>query len=387
MMDNRIERAWDRVQRMRPIIEAHRGEAERLRRLPDAVAQAFVEANVYRLLVPAELGGENVDPITYYDLAEEVSFYDGSAGWNYAIGATGGVVAGGLGAEQMRVVLAKPDCGLSGGGAPTGRAVAVEGGYRLTGRWGWASGIHHARWAIAYCPVYDGERPRLSAEGVPIVLGFIAPKAACTILDTWHVSGMRGTGSTEFELNDVFVAREMVLRVLSGAARHPQPVFRMPATFFGFNHCCVLTGIARGAVAGLKALAATKTSPMTGISLRDDAGGQYAVAKAEALVESSGLNVRDAFRQLWERVVAGETVPDGMKAHVRRACAHATECAVEAVDLCYRAACGSAVFESAPFERALRDAHAAASHITLRQTMMEEAGRVAFGLRPRSPLF
>jgi indole-3-acetate monooxygenase len=76
-----------------------------------------------------------------------------------------------------------------------------------------------------------------------------------------------------------------------------------------------------------------------------------------------------------------------MKARVRRACAHATECAVEAVDLCYRAACGSAVFESAPFERALRDAHAAASHITLRQTMMEEAGRVAFGLRPRSPLF
>jgi indole-3-acetate monooxygenase len=386
-MNDRIERVWARVRQLRSLIEAHRGEADLLRRLPDAIAQAFVEANVYRLLVPEEFGGEGIDPITYYDLAEEVSFYDGSIGWNYAIGATGGVVAGGLPAKQMRAILARPDCGVAGGGAPTGRAAAVDGGYRLTGRWGWASGIHHAKWAIAYCPVYDGDRPRTSAGGAPVVLGFIAPREACTILDTWHVGGMRGTGSTEFEFDDVFVPQEMVLRVLSGESRHPYPIFRMPATFFGFNHCCVLTGIARCAVAGLKSLAATKTSAMAGISLRDDVRAQYAIAKAEALIESSGLNVRESFRLLWDKVVAGEPVALEMKARVRRACAHATQCAVEAVDLSYAAACGSAVFESAPFERALRDVHAAASHITLRHTMMEEAGRVAFGLPPRSPLF
>jgi len=386
-MDDRIERVWARTRELRPIIEAHRGEGDQLRRLPDAVARAFVDANVYRLLVPPELGGEGIDPLTYYDLAEEVSLWDGSVGWNYAIGATGGVVAGGLPIKQMRVVLAGPDCGIAGGGAPVGRAVAVEGGFRLSGRWAWASGIHHARWVIAYCPVYDGETPRKSADGAPVVLGFIAPKEACTILDTWHVGGMRGTGSTEFELHDVFVPQEMVLHLLSGESRHPDPIFRMPGTFFGFNHCCVLTGIARRAVAGLKSLALTKTSPMAGVNLRDEAQGQYAVAKAEAMVESSGLNVRESFRMLWERVVGGEPVPLEIKARVRRACAHATESAVEAVDLCYRAACGSALFESAPFEQALRDAHAAASHITLRHTMMEEAGRVAFGLRPRSPLF
>jgi indole-3-acetate monooxygenase len=385
-MQDKIERAWEQVRRMRPIIEAHRDEAEQLRRLPDAVAQAFLEANVYRLLVPEEFGGEGIDPVTFYELAEEVSSYDGSAGWNYAIGATGGVVAGGLPAKQMREVLASPECGIAGGGAPIGRAVAVAGGYRLTGRWGWASGIHHAKWAIAYCPVYDGERPRMSDHG-PVVLGFIAPQKSCTILDTWHVGGMCGTGSTEFELNGVFVPEEMVLRLLSGEARLPYPIFRMPATFFGFNHCCVLTGIARSAVAALKSLAATKTSAMAGIRLRDDVRAQYDVARAEALVESSSLNVRESFRMVWDRVVAGEHVALDVKARVRRACAHATQCAVEAVDLCYRSACGTAVFESAPFFRALRDVHAAASHITLRHTMMEEAGRVAFGLPPRSPLF
>ena len=386
-MDDKIERVWARVRELRPLIEAYRGEADLLRRLPDPIAQAFVKANVYRLLVPEELGGDGIDPITYYDLAEEVSFYDGSVGWNYAIGATGGVVVGGLPAQQMRAILASPDCGVAGGGAPVGRAVAVEGGYRLSGRWGWASGIHHAKWAVAYCPVYDGERPRTSAAGAPVVLGFIAPREACTILDTWHVGGMRGTGSTEFELDDVFVPREMMLRVLSGESRHPQPIFRMPGTFFGFNHCCVLTGIARRALAGLKSLAMTKTSSMAGISLRDDVRAQYAVAQAEALVESGGLNVRESFRVLWDKVLAGEPVALDTRARVRRACAHAAQSAVEAVDLCYATACGSALFESAPFERALRDVHAAATHITLRHTMMEEAGRVAFGLPPRSPLF
>lgn len=386
-MDDKIERVWARVRELRPLIEAYRGEGDLLRRLPDPIAQAFVKANVYRLLVPEELGGDGIDPITYYDLAEEVSFYDGSVGWNYAIGATGGVVIGGLPAQQMRAILASPDCGVAGGGAPVGRAVAVEGGYRLSGRWGWASGIHHAKWAVAYCPVYDGERPRTSTAGAPVVLGFIAPRETCTILDAWHVGGMRGTGSTEFELDDVFVPQEMMLRVLSGESRHPQPIFRMPATFFGFNHCCVLTGIARRAVDGLKSLAANKTSPMAGISLREDVRAQYAVAQAEAMVESSGLNVRESFRLLWDKVVAGEPVAPETRARVRRACAHATQSAVEAVDLCYAAACGSALFESAPFERALRDVHAAATHITLRHTMMEEAGRVAFGVPPRSPLF
>ena len=386
-MDAKLERVWARTRELRPIIEAHRGEGDRLRRLPDAIAQAFLEANIYRLLVPEEFGGEGVDPITYYDLAAEVSSYDGSAGWNYAIGATGGVVLGALAPKPLRAVFASPECGVGGGGSPTGRAIAVDGGYRVTGRWGWASGIHHAKWALAYCPVFDGERLRTAANGAPVVAGFLMPKEKCAILDAWHVGGMRGTGSTEFEVHDVFVPEEFVLRLLSGESRHPYPVFRMPATFFGYNHCCVLAGIARSALAALKTLAATKTSAMTGLSLRDDAQGHYAVAKAEALIESSDLNVKDAFRALWAKVVADEPVPIEMRARVRRACAHVTECAVEAVQLCYRAAGGSAVFEAAPFERALRDVNTAASHITLRRTMMEEAGRVAFGLPPHNPLF
>jgi len=385
-MDHKLERIWARTKALQPIIEAHRSEGDSLRRLPDAIAEAFADANVYRLLLPEEFGGEAVDPITYFDLVEEVSSYDGSVGWNYSIGTTAAIMIGDLPVRLLQSIFAGPDSCVAGAATPPGRAIAVDGGYRVTGRWAWASGIHQAKWVSANCLVFDGEQPRRSADGGPVALGFVFPKAACKVLDTWHVGGMRGTGSTEFELADYFIPAEYAVRFFSGESPHPFPIFRLPPTFFGYNHVCVLTGIARSAVSALKALAKTKISSITGGSLRDDVQAQYSVARAEALVESSGLNVKEAFRPLWTKVVAGEPIPAEMRARVRRAVAHAAECAVEAVQLCYRAAGGTAIFEAAPFERALRDVNAAASHITMRRTMMEEAGRVAFGLPPQTPL-
>jgi alkylation response protein AidB-like acyl-CoA dehydrogenase len=386
LMDHKAERIWERTRAMRPVIEAHRGEGDSLRRLPDAIAKAFVEANVYRLLVPEEFGGEGIDPISFYDLVEEVSSYDGSVGWNYSIGTTAAIMIGDLPVERLKVIFATPDSCVAGAATPPGRAVAADGGYRITGRWAWASGIHQAKWVSANCLVFDGDQPRKSADGATVALGFVFPKEACNVLDTWHVGGMRGTGSTEFELANFYVPADLAVRFFSGESRHSYPIFRLPPTFFGFNHVCVLTGIARSALSALKTIARTKISPMIGTSLRDDAQAQYSAAKAEALIESSGLNAKESFRPLWAKVVAGESVPVEMRARVRRAVALAAENAVEAVQLCYRAAGGSAVYESAPFERALRDVNAAATHITMRRTMMEEAGRVAFGLPPQTPL-
>jgi alkylation response protein AidB-like acyl-CoA dehydrogenase len=386
-MDDKVERAWARTRELRPVIEAHRSEGDLLRHLPDAIARAFVATNVYRLLLPEDFGGEGIDPIIYYDLVEEVSSYDGSVGWNYSIGTTTAVMLGDLSIKRLQTIFAEADCCLAGAAAPPGRAIAMDGGYRVSGRWAWASGIHQAKWIVGNCLVFDGDRLRTSADGAPVVLGFLMPKKACRVLDTWHVGGMRGTGSTEFEVTDYFVSGEDSLLMFSESSPHPYPIFRLPPTFFGYNHCGVLTGIARSALNGLKALAMTKTSAATSASLRDEAQGHYAAAKAEALIESSALNVKEAFRVLWDKVVAGEPIPVEMRARVRRGVAHAAECAVEAVDLCYQVAGGSAVFESAPFERALRDVHAGASHVTMRRTMMEDAGRVGFGLPPKFPAF
>jgi alkylation response protein AidB-like acyl-CoA dehydrogenase len=144
-MDHKAERIWERTHAMRPVIEAHRGEGDSLCRLPDAIAKAFVEANVYRLLVPEEFGGEGIDPITFYDLVEEVSSYDGSVGWNYSIATTAAIMIGDLPVERLKAIFATPDSCVAGAATPPGRAVAADGAYRITGRWAWASGIHQAK--------------------------------------------------------------------------------------------------------------------------------------------------------------------------------------------------------------------------------------------------
>jgi indole-3-acetate monooxygenase len=386
-MKDKIEQIWERTRALRPTIEAHRGNGDELHRLPDAIAHAFAEANVYRLLLPHEFGGEDIDPLTYYDLIEEVASYDGSVGWNYSIGSSTPIILGDLSPARLHAIFASPDSCVAASASPPGRAVEVEGGYRVTGRFAWASGIHQARWVVANCLVFDGDSIRKSAAGTPVALGFVMRRQDCAVLDTWHVIGMRGTGSTEFEVNGAFVPKDMAIRFFGAESQYPYPIFHLPPTYFGYNHVGVMNGIARSAVNGLKALASTKTSAMAGTSLRDETQAQYAVAKAEAMIEANGLTVKESFRALWAKVVAGETVPLEMRARVRRIVAHAAECAVEAVQLCYGATGGTAVYASAPFERALRDVNAAATHITVRRVMMEEAGRVAFGLLPRTPLF
>jgi len=387
MTNDNVERVWARIRALRPVIEAHRHEGDGLHHLPDAIARAFTEANVYRLLLPDEFGGENIDLLTYYDLVEEVASYDGSVGWNFSIGSSTPIILGDLSPTRLHAIFASPDSCVAASASPPGRAVEVEGGYRITGRFAWASGIHQARWVIANGFIFDGDTMRKSAAGTPVALGFVMPKRDCKVLDTWQVVGMRGTGSTEFEAANVLVPKDMTIRFFGAESQYPYPIFHLPPTYFGYNHVGVMNGIARAALAGLKELARTKTSAMGGGSLRDDPQAQYAVAKAEAMIEANRIAVKEAFRPLWTKVVARDPVALAMRAGVRRMIAHAAECAVEAVQLCFRAAGGSAIYESAPFERALRDVNAAATHMTTRRVMMEEAGRVAFGLAPRTPLF
>jgi indole-3-acetate monooxygenase len=386
-MDTPIKQIWERVRALRSVIETHRDEAQALHHLPDPVARAFVEANVYRLLMPVEYGGENIDPLSYYDLVEEVASYDGSAGWNFSIGSSTPLIFGDLSPSRLRTIFGASDACVAASTTPLGRATEVEGGYRLTGRFAWASGVHHARWVVAMGAVFDGATVRKTLGGTPVILGFVMPREDCTVLDTWHVLGLRGTGSTEFEADNVFVPKDLAIRFFHPECRYPYPIFRMPPTYFGYNHVSVMNGIARSALAALKALAATKTTTMPPGGLRDDPQAHYAVAKAEAMIDANRLAVKDAFRLFWSPVVANESVSIEARARLRRAIVQAAESAVEAVQLCYRAAGGTAVYESAPFERALRDVNTAATHMAVRRLMMEEAGRVAFGLAPRTPLF
>jgi alkylation response protein AidB-like acyl-CoA dehydrogenase len=326
------------------------------------------------MLLPYDLGGAAIDPLDYLALVEDVAAVDGSIGWNLAIGIGSDLYVGYLPPERGRAMFAEPQCGIAGAYAPFGRGTRVDGGYRVSGHWGWASGAHQARWMVlGFSVPLDGGKTEARQA--------LAPRESFRILDTWHVGGMRGTGSTEYAVEDLFVPAEMTFQMFTGQPRHAAPVFRLPGAFFSAALAVVVLGIARGAAEGLQRLAEAKAS------VQNLAAAQYAVAKALALAESGGLYVRQSIAAIWQAIERGEKIDLEKRARARRACVHAAEASVEAVDLCYRAAGGAALFQVQPFERALRDVHAAMGHFIFQRSAMEDAGRAALGLAPASPVF
>jgi alkylation response protein AidB-like acyl-CoA dehydrogenase len=365
----------------------HGAEGDRLRQLPPALAEAFVARDVYRLLVPADLGGAGVDPLDFLELVERVSRADGAVGWNLMIGAGSGLYLGYVAQDRAQTMCATAECCIAGTLQPVGHAVAVEGGFRIGGRWGWASGAAQARWMIAGFVLADATGPILDAQGRPSVWQALAPRDAFRVLDTWFTGGLRGTGSTEYEAADLFVPRDAAFQLFASTPTHPAPLFRMPGAFLAAALASVPLGIAQGCADGLKRLAGRKRVLSGRAGLDEQAFAQYAVAKAEALAQSSGLYLRQAIGDIWQTVRRGGPVEMAARARCRRAAVHAAEASAEAVDLCCRAAGGHALFETEPFERALRDVRAAQGHISLQRGAMEDAGRAAFGLPPLSPIF
>lgn len=378
---------WAETHSLRPIIEASREDADRLRRLPDPVARAFVDRDIYRLMLPEDMGGRGLAPLCLFDLVEEVASYDGSVGWNYAIGSNSGSMAGLMDPDVARQLYGDPSIATAGSGPPQGRAIAVEGGYRVTGTFAWASGVYQAKWVMGGCFVFDGDEMRRRPDGSPVVRHVFVPASDITILDRWHTGGMRGTGSTEFTVTDIFVPEGCTFALFGAEPTHPSPIYRLPTSFFGFALTAVPLGIARSTIASLKDLAVQKAAPPPRQGLAQQPFAQYVVAKAEAMVDAARIGVRDAFVQLWREVCENHESTLPSRARLRRASVHAVETSVEAVQMCYRAAGGTALFTDQPFERALRDVNAAAGHIVFQRAMMEDAGRVALGLPALLPMF
>ena len=384
-MNDRLDEVRRRVSSLKALIEANRGEAERLKRLPDAIAAAFLEHDLYRVLVPVDLGGAGLDPLSYFDLCQELASYDGSVGWNFALASTCSPLVGMLPMERLKAFFADPDCAIAGTVGPSGNAVRVDGGWNLTGKWSWMSGVHQSKWVILGAFVHENGKQLMNPDGSPEVRQFLLPKDPACTLDVWDVGGMRGTGSTDYACTDAFTPEEMWVRAFSGQSNHPDPIFRVPFTYFGLGLCAVALGMARPAVEGLRALAAGKVSAVSRRGLRDQAQAQYAVAKSEAMLRSSRLYVRECFGEIWDALKSGAPVTLQMRGRARGGYVHAAESALEAVHLCYRAAGGSALWQKGPFEQALRDVHSVGCHITLQQVMMEESGRVELGLEPTVP--
>lgn len=369
------------ARRIAPLARAAADETERGRRLAPAVVSALGEAGLFSLCVPRRLGGCESDPRTVLAAIEEIARADGAAGWCLMIAATTGLVGGYLPEAGAREVFADPARATGGVLAPLGFATVAEGGYRASGRWAFGSGCEHSAWLVGGCVVVENGAPRRRPDGSPELVGLLVPTAAATIHDTWDVAGLRGTGSHDFELADVFVPESRVLALPAPVPREPGPLYAFPLYgLLAVGIAAVALGLAGAAIEELVALAATKTPSGSRRLLRERSRVQADVAAAEARLGSSRAYLHDRVERAFQLASRGGTLAIAERAGLRLAATHATRASVEAVDLAYEAAGGSAVYARSPLQRIFRDAHVVTQHVMVAPATLELVGRIRLGL-------
>ena len=364
---------------LQPLVREAADEAERERRLPARVAEAMAKAGLYRVGAIRAVGGGQHDPATQIQVIEAISEADGSAGWNLMIGIeTFGLLT--LGLPASADLFTDPATILAGSTAAVGRAEAVDGGFRVSGHWQFASGVHNCHYFSALSAIHDDGRPR---EGV-LPCFMIAPRAEIEILDTWKVGGLRGSGSHDVRLEDVFVPTAHVAgfgerRDLEDEA----PISRFPrGSRLAYNKVGVALGIARASIDEFVAIAKGKVPRFSSKSLRERPLAQHAVAAAEARLRGARAFVLEAVTDVWDTVVRGETPSDEQRALLQIACSDAVRASAEAVDLVTEAAGTTANFLESPLERRARDVRVIRQHLTVAPHHLEDAGRILLGLPP-----
>jgi alkylation response protein AidB-like acyl-CoA dehydrogenase len=373
--------------RLAPTVRAARDEAEQLRQTPPALAAEITRAGIYQMYLPRSVGGPQTPPLTAFRVVEALSRVDGSVGWCAMIATAISMSVGRLPAEVGRELAGTPaDYRGAGSARPGGRAWEVAGGYRVKGRWNFASGIQNARWLYCTCIMMDGDNPVLTAAGAPLLRALWVPRESVTIVDTWQVMGMRGTGSQDFTVDDVFVpARRSCLSEAPPVETGPLYNQRAWYVHLWTPSAGNALGIARGAIDSLAEIAATEASTMSTNLLRDRPMVQTRIAEAEAIVNAARAYVFDAVGRLWDALCAGETPSDQMIAQGRLALVHGMHEAVRAVDKVFHAAGTNAIYTRLPLERAFRDVHVAVQHAAGLPGYFESAGKALLGLRPNDP--
>ncbi len=375
------------VQELLPSIRARRAEIESLRRLPADLATDLRRTGIFALGVPRAIGGAEGTPLDLMRVIEDVATADGSAGWCTMTGIANNVSAGYMSEDGAREVFADPAMPTAGIAGPGGTAGPEPGGMRISGRWPFASGVTHCDWIWVGCIVTEDGRPRMTPHGPEIVHACLRV-ADGTVHDTWHVSGLCGSGSHDFSAADVFVPANRIFLLLDPRDHRPEPLYQMPPlTLFIFQLASVSLGIARSALNELTEVARSKVPTLYTQVLADKPVVQVELARAEAALRSARSFLCNTAREMWDAVSDGRTPSPQDLAHGRLAAIHAVETSAAVARTANTLAGGSAIYLSSSLQRHARDAEAITHHFTVAPHVWEEAGRVLLGRDPLTPVF
>lgn len=373
------------VQGLLPAIAERAGRADEDRRLSTETVDELRAAGVLRMLQPKRYGGLEANPVDFYEVVRSISGVCGSTGW----------VASVLGVHPWQLSLfpeqaqedawgEEQDVLISSAYAPMGRLVPEDDGFRLSGRWSFSSGCDHATWALLGAML-------VGAEGKPVdFMTVLVPRTEYELADVWDPVGLRGTGSNDILVDDVFVPAHRILRNYEhsklrgpGQQTNPGPLYRLP---FGAIFTSAITAPVVGAVAGcldayVGAMRDRVRLSLGGGRFAEDQFAQVAVARAASEIDAAILQMDRNIAELYARASAGDSIPWELRLRARRDQVRATERSLEAIDLLFKTAGGNSLKRGNPIERAWRDAHAGSVHVA---NDVERAlalyGRSAFGL-------
>ena len=381
-----------KARELAPILAAASDEIEELRELPERIVEALIEGGFFRMLLPRSLGGAELDPLTYVQVLEEIAKADPSTAW--CLGQNSGCS---MSAPYLEPAVAReifgPPRGILAWGPDlpgAGRGVAVEGGIRVTGRWGFATGSRHAAWLGAHVPIFEPDgTPRVNPNGRPFVRTVLFPKSSAEIIDNWHVIGLRGTGSDSYALDDLFVPQKYTCsRDNEAERREPGLLYRFTSGMIyamGFSN--VSLGIARGALEAFVELARDKIPRGAPKTLRENNVIQSETAQSEAKLRSARAFIHTTLREMWEEAEAKGDFGLDKYWQLRLASTWAIHQARDVVAAIYHAAGATAIFNDNPFERRLRDIHAGTQQGQGRPIHFETVGQILLGLPPEGRMF
>jgi len=345
--------------------------------------------------MPRAWGGPELDPPMQFRVLEALAMADGSVGWCAMINCDGGYVTAFLEQETARAMYPDLQSGTAATATTTGQALRAPGGYRVSGRFPFASGCHHCEWVWLGCVVMVDGAPMVDAHGVPETRQCMVKVSQCEILDTWYTTGLRGTGSNDLLINDTFVKAEYTFSFQDqNLIKRAGPLYAFPF-MFAAKLSPVALGIARHALEVLIETATNKTARRytVGVHLeparlmRDDVFIQEAVGRADTMLTSARAHLFEVMGDIWRTLVNGGQPTSAQIARFTTTQTHVVGVCVDVMQIIFKAAGGTAVYQKGPLDRCLRDILTMNQHAITTLRTYEMSGRLLLGLEPLRWLF
>ena len=380
-MTNPAERLLADIRELATGISSRAAEIEAGRRMPPDLVETLRSIGIFRMFVPQSHGGLELDMPAALEIFGALSRIDGSVGWTAMIGGGCDMFASLLPRDTYEQVYQNgPDVIIAGTVQPAGRAEAVAGGWRVKGRWPFASGCQHADWMFGLCVMTEAGKPLSGSAGEggpPLVRGVFLPAREWHIEDTWYVAGLKGTGSHHIALRDTVVPAANLFDLVNGVPCLPGPLYQAVRQFLPLMHGASSVGMAEGALEELVALANTsRQQQQAAVPMRDSETFQGELGRIGAELRAARAFLQVQAASHWRHALAGTLKDEALYTQGTQSAIWLATTCVRAADACFALAGGGAIYETSPLQRRLRDLHTAAQHFAAQQRHYVSAGKL-----------